>query len=48
MGGTTDKRPIEKRAMLIENDFKDCNIMQVNENKDWAGTLIFWGFKNAI
>ena len=38
----------EWKELLIENDFNDCNIMQVNENKDWAGTLIFWGFKNAI
>ncbi len=38
----------EWKEILVENDLKDCNIIQVNEEEDWAGTLIFWGFKNAL
>ena len=38
----------EWKEILIEHDLKDCNVMQVNESEDWAGTLIFWGFKNAL
>ena len=36
------------KKILIQNKLEDCNIMQVNEKKDWKGTLIFWGVNNVI
>ena len=36
------------KNILEENKFKNCNIKHVNQNKDWNGTLIFWGIKNVI
>ena len=38
----------EWKEFLIKGQFKNSNIKQVNKNKDWQGTLIFWGRKNDV
>ena len=42
------KSSMEWKNILEENNFKNCNIKYVNQKKDWNGTLIFWGTKDAI
>ena len=36
------------KNILIQNNFNNCNVKQVNQKEDWSGTLIFWGRKNAL
>tara|TARA_B100000029_G_C17179364_1_gene816380 strand:- start:434 stop:724 length:291 start_codon:yes stop_codon:yes gene_type:complete len=36
------------KNILEKNKFKHCNIEYVNQKKDWNGTLIFWGIKDAL
>ena len=38
----------EWKNILEKNKFKHCNIEYVNQKKDWNGTLIFWGIKDAL
>ena len=38
----------EWKNILEKNNFKQCNIKYVNQRKDWNGTLIFWGIKDAL
>tara|TARA_Y100001970_G_C13901526_1_gene683887 strand:- start:131 stop:760 length:630 start_codon:yes stop_codon:yes gene_type:complete len=38
----------EWRQILKNNQFINCSTKQVNQKKGWAGTLIFWGRKNAL
>ena len=36
------------KNILIQNNLNNCNVKQVNQKEEWAGTLIFWGRKNAL
>ena len=36
------------KNILIDNNFSNCNVRQVNQKDDWSGTLIFWGRKNDL
>ena len=36
------------KKTLTHNKFKNCKTSQVNQKKDWSGTLIFWGRKNDL
>ena len=38
----------EWKNLLVQNNFIDCKTLQVNQKKDWAGTLIFLGKKDAL
>ena len=42
------KSATEWKNILEQNNFKHCNIKYVNQKKDWNGTLIFWGTKDAL
>ena len=38
----------EWQSNLIKNRFINCKTKQVNQKKEWSGTLIFWGQKGAV
>ena len=42
------KKIEEWKNILINNNFTNCNVKQVNQKEGWPGTLIFWGRKNAL
>ncbi len=42
------KKIEEWKNILINNNFTNCNVKQVNQKEGWPGTLVFWGRKNAL
>ena len=42
------KKIEEWKKALINSGFNNVGACQVNQNKDWKGTLIFWGKTNSL